>query len=188
MSRRRQPRRPAPTTDTRPPEVRLEALARERNPERALRMMSRIRADLDANPDPAPWLDAARTLSERLIISEDSWYYLAEMFTECLVYRGSSEDPELVRLYAEMEAIERAHGLAEDDHWLISEAPPEWRALEHAWNQRADEIINTYLRESGHADAAALRENDPRDYEGRSAQGRVDLWGRDEDLDDYDFE
>jgi hypothetical protein len=163
-------------------------MAREPSRERALRTMNRIRTDLDAHPDPAPWLAAARTLSERLIISEDSWYYLAEMFTECLVYRGSAEDPELVGLYAEMQAMERAHGLTEDEHWFIDEAPPEWRALEHAWNQRADAIVNAYLRESGHADAAELRENDRRDYEGRSAKGRTDLWGPDEDLEGDDFD
>src|SRR5690348_41716 len=114
MSRRRTARRPAPTTDTRPPEVRLEAMVREPNRERGFRMMARIRQDLDANPDPAPWLAAARALWERLIISEDSWHYFAEMFTECLVFRASDSDPELVRIHDAMTAIEREHGLGED--------------------------------------------------------------------------
>jgi len=156
-------------------------MAREPNHERALRMMSRIRNDLDASPDPAPWLAAARTLSERLIISEHSWYYLAELLTECLVYKGSSEDPELVRLYAEMERIEREHGLAEDEYWHIHEAPAEWRALEAAWNQRADAIVNAYLREWGHADVAELRENNRDEFDSFGAKGRIDLWGPDDD-------
>src|SRR4051812_25851454 len=113
MSRRRASRRPTPTTDTRPPEVRLEAMVREPNPDRAMRMMRRIREGLDSKPEPAPWLAAARALWERLIINEDSWYYLVEMFAECLVYDGSKHDAELVRIRGAMDAIERAHGLAE---------------------------------------------------------------------------
>ena len=50
-------------------------MVREPHPERKHRMMARIRADLEANPNPAPWVDAARVLWERLIISEDTLYY-----------------------------------------------------------------------------------------------------------------
>src|SRR5438045_1162892 len=64
MSRRRRARRPAPTTDQRSPEARLEAMVREPNPERKHRTFARILDDLDAKPEPEPepWLDAARTL------------------------------------------------------------------------------------------------------------------------------
>src|SRR6185437_5445948 len=50
----------------------------EPNRDRARRMLIRIRRDLDAQPEPGPWIAAARTLSERLIISFDALYYFAD--------------------------------------------------------------------------------------------------------------
>src|SRR5262245_18384759 len=95
---RRRRRPPPPTTDRRTPEERLEAMVREDNPDRAHRMFGRILDDLDAKPEPGPWISAARTLSERLVISDDAFYYFVEKLTECLVLEGVNSDPELVRI------------------------------------------------------------------------------------------
>jgi hypothetical protein len=144
-------------------------------------MFARIREGLDADPKPGPWIAAARTLSERLIISDDTLYYLVEMLTECLVYSGSQSDPELVRIRDGMEAIERAHGLSDDEYWLVNEGPPEWQRLNEAWDRRAEEIVGRCLRELGHADIADLREKNPSEFDARSAKGHADLWGEDEE-------
>src|SRR4051812_16406616 len=109
--RRYKPRRPRPTTDIRSPNERLEALVRETNPDRKDRMLGRILDDLDARPDAGPWISAARLLSDRLIISEAAFYYLAEKFGESVIAKASVDDPELVRLSEEIDAIERAAGL-----------------------------------------------------------------------------
>lgn len=180
MSRRRN-RRPSPTTDQRPPEARLEGLVREPNPERARRMLRRIRDDLDATIESGPWIAGARTLNERLIISDDTLYYFVELFTECLVYEGSRSDSELVRISDEMQQIERAHGLGEDDYWRIDEAPAEWRSLNDAWERRADEIVDSRLRELGHADIADLRRQKPDEFDQRTSKGRIDLFGEDDE-------
>ena len=183
MSRRRT-RRPKPTTDTRSPEQRLEALIREPNPERAHRMLGRIIEDLEAKPEPGPWIAAARTLSERLIISEDAFYYLAQMFNESLLFAASVDDPELSRLRRGMEEIERAHGLREGEYWAIPEATDDWRELNDAWDRRSDELLNSSLRELEHGDLADLREQNPAEFEGRNAKGHSDIWGEDEESDD----
>jgi hypothetical protein len=154
---------------------------REPNLERAHRMMARIRSDLDVNPDAGPWVAAARTLSERLIISEDSFYFLAEMFMECLLFSASRADLELSRIRDEMDEIERAHGLREDEFWRIDEGPDDWRGLNDAWNARAEEIVVSSLRRLGHADVAALREQHPAEFERRTEKGRTDLWGADDE-------
>jgi hypothetical protein len=142
-------------------------------------MLSRIRDDLDANPDPGPWIAGARALSERLIINESSFYYFAELFTECVVFAASNSDPALCRLRDEMEAIERAHGLRDDEFWAIDDAPPEWRDLNDAWDRRADEIVVSHWRQAGNTDLADVRERNPDEFERRSEQGRIDLWGED---------
>ena len=184
MSRRRV-RRPIATTDQRSPEARLEALVREPNRERSLRMLSRIREDLDKVPEPGPWIDAARTLSERLIISDDALYYFVEVFTECLVPVAMNSDADLARIGAEMDAIEHAHGLREGEFWFTEEGPPEWRSLNEAWERRANEVVASRVRELGHADIADLFLNNSAEFKRRSAKGQVDLWGDDDD-DDYE--
>ena len=143
-------------------------------------MMARILYDLDANPEPAPWVAGARTLSERLVISEDAFYYLAELFTDCLLPSAAASDPELVRLQAEMEVIQRAHGLRESDYWR-GEAPDDWRALDDDWGRRADEIVQAYLRDHGNGDIADLRAHNRAEFDSRVEKGRVDVWGADED-------
>lgn len=180
MSRRRAKRPPA-TTDKRTPDERLEALVREPNAERAQRMLARILDDLDLQPEPGPWLSAARTLSERLIISEDTFYYFAEKLAECLTFSASRTDPELMRLVEEMTAIERAHGLRKDQLWPTDEAPEEWRALDEAWGRRADAIVEQAWRDRGHADLADLHAQNRKEFDRRSDKGEIDLWGEEDD-------
>lgn len=153
---------------------------REPNRERALRTFERILDDLDARPEPGPWLDAARTLSERLLISEDTLYYFADLLTQCMIITASSTDPLLVSATNEMVEIERAHGVREDEGWTIDEATDEWRSLNESWNRRADEIVDASLREAGHADIAALRERTRKEFYERVTKGRTDLWGEDD--------
>ena len=180
MSTRRL-RRPQPTTDQRSPEERLEALVREPNRERALRMLGRIRSDLDANPNPGPWIAAARALGERLIISESTVYYFVTLVTESLILAATDSDPELCRIRGEMDQIERAHGLLEDEAWFVGEGPPEWQELNSAWNRRSEEIVVTSLRELGHPDFASLLAQNPDEFEARSSEGYSDLWGKVDD-------
>jgi hypothetical protein len=179
---RRRVRRRQPTTDQRTPEQRLDALVREPGAERAHRIFARILDDLDADPRPGPWIAAARTLSERLIISEDTFYYFVEKFNECLILAASDTDPELMRIRDAMTEIEDARGLREDETWLVNEAPEDWRVLNDEWDRRADAIINDALRELGHSDVATLREGDFAEYERRTTKGQADLWGEDEEV------
>jgi hypothetical protein len=156
-------------------------MVREPNPERAQRMFERILNDLDAKPEPKPWLDAARTLSERLVISEDTFFYIADLLTQCIMFAASSTDPQLMSASDAMIDIERAHGLHEDETWTTDEATEEWRRLSADWNRRANEIVNAGLRVAGHADVAAFREGNRDALLGRLAKGRRDLWGEDDE-------
>ncbi|HEY9227248.1 MAG TPA: hypothetical protein VIP11_11405, partial [Gemmatimonadaceae bacterium] len=127
------------------------------------------------------WISGARTLADRLIVSEDAFYYMAEKLTECLLF----SDPELVRIGDAMEEIERAHGLREGEYWRIDEAPEEWRALDSEWNRRADTLVDATLREFGHGDVADLRARDRDEYDARCDRGQIDVWG-DEEEDESD--
>jgi mutator protein MutT len=41
-------------------------------------------------------------------------------------------------LTTRIQAIEREHGLSDDEHWLRHEGPPEWRMLNRAWEAYMD--------------------------------------------------
>jgi hypothetical protein len=176
MPKSRSIRRPEATTDTRSPDVRLEAFVHEKYDDRAERMWARILDGLDAVPEPGPWISAARTLSERLIISEDAFYWFAEGFMECIVLHASEKDAELHELRREMVEIERAHGLTEDQYWEPEQATDDWRALDERWNRRADAIVNETLRATGNADLADVREKEPAKYLERVTKGGEGLW------------
>jgi len=141
--------------------------------------------DLDATPEPGAWLGAARTLNERLLISDDALYYFAELFTECLVFAAARENADMLRATDAMETIERARGLRPGDHWREGEAPDEWLALNDEWERIAGSIVVSALRDLGHPDLADDFERDRTAFEQRSERGRADLWGEiDEDFDD----
>lgn len=179
MPRSRRRRRPNPTTDRRSPDERLEALVREPNLDRAERTLDRILNDLDAAPAPAPWISAARTLSERLIISEDAFLYFAMLFTDCALLEESERDPELTRLADAMIVIERAHRLRDDETFVVEDAPEDWRALNESWERRADAIIAQTLRQASQSDIALLFEESRAEFDRRVEKGRTDLWGED---------
>jgi hypothetical protein len=175
--------RPQVTTDSRSPDERLESLVREPNLDRAERMIARIQDGLDDDPEPGPWIAAARTLSERLIISENAFYHLVGLFTECLIFAASGTDPELQRIRDEILAVQRAHGLRADESFYLDDAPEDWLAVNTKWDRRADAIIAARLRELGHADVATLLETDRDEFTRRAELGEAELWGDDEKLD-----
>src|SRR3990170_1282435 len=64
---------PPPRAAARPPPLaRLESLLAERNRARSRRILFRIRNELDAEPNPGPWIAAARALHQRGLLSHDA--------------------------------------------------------------------------------------------------------------------
>jgi hypothetical protein len=178
-------RRAAPRfDDKRPPLARLESFVAETARERKSRMMRRIVIELDESAEPGPWIAAARSLEARAIISFDAVVHFTEKFLESVSFRSSTSDAEMVRLSDEMERIERSHGLTEDEHWTLDQAPPEWLVLSEAWDRRNDAIKIATLRALGHDDLADLLAKDPREFEGAGAVGYHELWGDDGEGDD----
>lgn len=174
MSRRRAAPR---TDDKRPPLARLESLLREPNGARSRRILFRIREELDRTPEPGPWIAAARALAAKEAISADAVYYFVEIFLECITARAASNDPEMLRLYGEIDRVKLESGLDEDEDWLVGEGPPEWQALTAAWDRREEEIRVATLRALGHDDIADVLERSPDEFRRREASGFVDLWG-----------
>lgn len=172
-------RRAVPRTDDRrPPLERLRSLILETEDARTQRIMSRIRTELDQTQQPGPWIAAARTLAAEGVTTEDAVYYLVEIFLECVVMASMGRDPEMVRIERAMDELRRAHGLSEDEEWLVGDGPPEWGALNDAWNARDDAIRVETLRALGHQDLADALEGDRKGFGEREAAGYFEVWGR----------
>lgn len=177
MSRRRMAPR---SDDKRPPLARIRSLVLEPGAERSRRILGRIRKELDETLEPGPWIAAARTLAAEGVITADAVYYFVEILLECITLHASGHDAEMLRLYAEIDKVKRAHGLRADEDWYIHEAPPEWQALNESWNERDREIRVRTLRGLGHEDIADVLERDPEEFGRREAGGHGDLWGADD--------
>lgn len=171
----------SPSDDRRPPLERLESLVMEPGEERARRMMSRIMSELERTADPGPWIAAARTLAANGLISDDTVCYFATMFLECVTMRACNEDDEMLRIFAEIAEVRRAHGLQEDEDWGVDEGPPEWLALDAAFERRDLEIRVSALRAVGQDDLADQMGRDLEGFRLREAAGERDLWGADEE-------
>jgi hypothetical protein len=178
---RRQRRRPAATTDSRVPELRLEAMAHESNEDRRLRMFDRICSDVDARGDFAPWLNAVATLRDRLVISEDETYYLAAILSEPALH-GPELDAELQRIGEQMDAIEAANGLAEGESYDLDDAPANWRDLESAWEARADQVLADHMRKAGLADVGQTLIDARTKFQERAGKGERRLFPGDDDI------
>jgi len=169
-------RQPAATTDARPPAERLEAMVREKNDERRERMLGRIRAEIRGPSELIPWMRGARELADRLITSDDTFYYLAGLFLDSAFDGVVYVDEELVRLSQAIDDIERAHGLREDESFVLQDAPDEWTALNTQWDARMDAILADMLKGAGQTDVAALHQRDRAEFERRAEKGYADFW------------
>lgn len=174
-------RRPDATRsdDARPPLVRLRSLLVEPEAERARQIWRRILEELEETPEPGPWIAAARTLAAERLISDDAIHYFVEILLQCITGHAASHDAEMLRLYAEIDKVKRAHGLGDDEDWYIDEAPAEWLVLNAAWDARDRQIRVSTLRALGHHDLADLLEHDPDEFHRREGSGCVDVWGVD---------
>jgi hypothetical protein len=150
-------------------------MVRETNEDRRHRMFERILNDLDANPALVPWLNAVATLRDRLIIGEPETCYLASMFAESAIF-GAVGDPELDRIVADMQNIERANGLHPDESYGLDDAPPDWLALNTEWDARSDVITAQLLRDGGLGDLARMYVERRAQFDDRSEEGRSRLW------------
>jgi hypothetical protein len=111
----------------------------------------------DRATKPEERLRAVQQIRKAGGLPPDAVFYLVVMAVEGLAQERidvSMSDGELKELGDRLDAIERAHGLEEDDEWEPGAAPPEWEALNAEWERVDDRITyDTYLtydeREAG---------------------------------------
>ncbi len=103
--------------------------------------------------------------------------YLVDIFLECLTLHALEHDAEMLRLSEHMDRVKRAHGLDDDEHWYLDEAPAEWLELNAAWDRRDHALRAAALRDLGEEEPADLLERDPEGFGNRARVGYLEFWG-----------
>jgi hypothetical protein len=68
-------------------------------------------------------------------------HFLIFMLVESTTTALIDVDPRLGAITADLERIEREHGLEEGEYWHANEVPPEWQALNREWEAAAEAIM-----------------------------------------------
>jgi hypothetical protein len=121
------------------------------------------------------------------ILPEDASFYLVSWQVDALAEHAA--ETTLRDLDERLSAIEREHGLEEDEIWEPDEAPPEYQAVLRQYNDAWDELFAARLEQHGEQALAALFRTDRAEYERRSEAGCLFFHGRNtvDALDDSDW-
>lgn len=122
--------------------------------------------------EPEPWMREVQRARDAGLLSPGVAWFLLYKFVEVGMYPVTETDPELKRLGARIEEIERAHGLGEDESFFVGEGPPEWEEATQAWEVVFEQRFRELLHRVGEDEMAAMHVDggdDPRFAAGREA-------------------
>lgn len=114
-------------------------------------------------------LAAALYLGRRISLAE---YVFTVAHAVDSAHELSQSNERLNEISAEMERIERAHGLAKDEYWPIDEAPEEYRQLNRLWEEVSASQRQKAFDELEGREAAAILRRDPNEFDRLRERGR----------------
>lgn len=109
-------------------------------------------------------------------LEQNEAWHLLYWILEQMSDQWTETDAELVRLTAAMEAVERSHGLADDEYFHLDDAPADFLALSNAWDRRLNVIWAGELTTLGEPEMARLVLTDELHEDPRLADGRASLF------------
>jgi hypothetical protein len=140
--------------------------------------------------DPEPWMREVQRARDAGLLGEEIAWFLLYRFVDAAMFMVVDTDPELTGLGARIDEIERAHGLDENDAFLVGQGPPEWEEATRAWTVVYDQRFAELFRRVGEETLAKQHKhggNDPRYGAGREAIfGPLEELDSGEGLDDAD--
>lgn len=137
----------------------------------ARHLVQELRSDLLDGDDPMPWCHAVLVARDAGALAPAPACYLLDIITEGAMTSITATDATLVALADQMEAIERADGLTEDECYALEEAPAEWSAVNRRWESRFVQLQAALLERAGAPEVARLCRLRPEEYQARSQAG-----------------
>lgn len=140
--------------------------------EREMRELARRLGDVDADALDAQLLVTFREARDTGTVPPDAGFFLVAHILLAMADEAIPEDPRVLELGRELEAMERYYGLPEDKSWEPGEAPEEWEALCRQYDMACDEARATFFRAYGEAEMADLFQHDRAAFVRRFESGR----------------
>lgn len=136
-----------------------------------LALLRGMRRAVERGADPEPWVRGVQVARDLGVIDDDGACYLVSLLVEDAIGASIDQDATLRSIAAEMDAIERREGLAEDEFYFVNEAPADWQALSHRWDARFDAMQAEHFRRYGEEEMAAQLRLHPAEFRERCDRG-----------------
>ena len=123
--------------------------------ERGKRLFTQAMRVVETTGKPDGWIREIQRVRDRGAISPGVARFLIFRLVESAITALVDTHPRLASISAEIERIEREHGLEEGEYWHTYEGPPEWQALNREWDAAADGIMAEIFLRHGELELAA---------------------------------
>ena len=132
-------------------------------------LFDRVMDIIGRTGDAESWIRVVQRIRNAGEISGAAAYFMMFKFAEQLPTKAMETDPELRDISARIRAIERAHGLGDDESWYVDEGPPEWQDLQQQWSAKVDLMTSELFARVGEKELASAdyAEVDPQFEAGR---------------------
>jgi hypothetical protein len=116
-----------------------------------------------------------RAIRDSGCLPDEAGFYLVAWQIDAMTRPEAETD--LRHFEERLHAIQRAHGLGEDDAWVVGQTPVEYQTVQHQYFDAWDEIYVRKLAECGEQEMAALFVADRDAFERRNGLGREFFYG-----------
>ena len=120
---------------------------------------------------------AAQFLRGDGAIDAEVAFALIATFVDEAHHALAEADSEFKAVDARIDAIERAHGLGEDEFWHVWEGPPEWTAANAEWDRLFAAVPVKFLTRHGEPEMAQLLGTNEVEFRRREDEGWGRIWG-----------
>lgn len=176
-SRGRSVRRPSPPVSPDMDEL-LSWLVEVRGTPQALDVWREIREpmwDGMSWRDVEPVMRMIQALSDAGIFSHEQRFFLLASIGDAVLPTRAREDPRFEEVERAMEALRTAHGLTDEEDWMLAESPAEYQALSDEWDRISDAQLAVWYASLGEREMAWLLLHNASEYYARVEEGRVEL-------------
>jgi hypothetical protein len=125
---------------------------------------------LNLQSSSAEWLAVFQAVRTAGSVPQDAGFYLVSWQIDAITW--DEADEALRGIEERLDAIQREHGLGDDDYWPLGEGPPEFEEMSRRYEVAWDALYVARLEDAGEFEMARLFRTDREEFSRRSESGR----------------